>query len=256
MPDIGDLAKAIQLALAPVFLLTGIGALLNVMTGRLARIVLRPCSHHARTGNPRAAQTPDQRRDHCHHGRGATGLRGDRRSLRRGHAARALQVLIGAFFAVQRKIERLDCARARIRLMLKRYLAALSCAMALAVTPALARPTPDATFELSGGSLIGVGIPLGERNAALPWRLVSVRGRRADCHRSGHPATASGAVFHLGSLEDFNGFYYEVDMPVGRPAGELKNGRGVVIRLSVQPYGDPIKLSLLGTQFTLDREVP
>jgi MFS family permease len=41
MPDIDDLAKAIQLALAPVFLLTGIGALLNVMTGRLARIMDR-----------------------------------------------------------------------------------------------------------------------------------------------------------------------------------------------------------------------
>ena len=41
MPDIDDLAKAIQLALAPVFLLTGIGALLGVMTGRLARIVDR-----------------------------------------------------------------------------------------------------------------------------------------------------------------------------------------------------------------------
>ena len=41
MPDIDNLAKAIQLALAPVFLLTGIGALLGVMTGRLARIVDR-----------------------------------------------------------------------------------------------------------------------------------------------------------------------------------------------------------------------
>ena len=41
MPDISDLAKAIQLALAPVFLLTGIGALLSVMTGRLARIMDR-----------------------------------------------------------------------------------------------------------------------------------------------------------------------------------------------------------------------
>ena len=41
MLDIGDLPKAIQLALAPAFLLTGIGALLNVMTGRLARIVDR-----------------------------------------------------------------------------------------------------------------------------------------------------------------------------------------------------------------------
>ena len=33
------LAKDIQLALAPVFLLTGIGAILNMLTGRLSRIV-------------------------------------------------------------------------------------------------------------------------------------------------------------------------------------------------------------------------
>lgn len=36
-----DVAHAIQLALAPVFLLTGIAGLLNVMTNRLARIVDR-----------------------------------------------------------------------------------------------------------------------------------------------------------------------------------------------------------------------
>jgi hypothetical protein len=41
VPDVSDLARAIQLALAPVFLLTGIGALLSVMTGRLARIIDR-----------------------------------------------------------------------------------------------------------------------------------------------------------------------------------------------------------------------
>ena len=40
-PDIGDLSRAIQLAMAPVFLLTGIAALLGVMTGRLARIIDR-----------------------------------------------------------------------------------------------------------------------------------------------------------------------------------------------------------------------
>lgn len=39
--DIGDVGHAIQLALAPVFLLTGIGAILNVMAGRLARIIDR-----------------------------------------------------------------------------------------------------------------------------------------------------------------------------------------------------------------------
>lgn len=36
-----DVARAIQLALAPVFLLTGIAGLLNVMTGRLSRIIDR-----------------------------------------------------------------------------------------------------------------------------------------------------------------------------------------------------------------------
>lgn len=37
----GDVAHAIQLALAPAFLLTGLAGLLNVMTGRLARIIDR-----------------------------------------------------------------------------------------------------------------------------------------------------------------------------------------------------------------------
>ena len=36
-----DIPQAIQLALAPVFLLTGIAGLLNIMTGRLARIIDR-----------------------------------------------------------------------------------------------------------------------------------------------------------------------------------------------------------------------
>ena len=41
LPDVSNLANAIQLAMAPVFLLTGIAALLSVMTGRLARIIDR-----------------------------------------------------------------------------------------------------------------------------------------------------------------------------------------------------------------------
>jgi hypothetical protein len=36
-----DVARAIQLALAPVFLFTGIAGMLNVMTGRLSRIIDR-----------------------------------------------------------------------------------------------------------------------------------------------------------------------------------------------------------------------
>lgn len=39
--NINDVSQAIQLALGPVFLLTGIAGILNVMAGRLARIVDR-----------------------------------------------------------------------------------------------------------------------------------------------------------------------------------------------------------------------
>ncbi len=38
---VGGIAHVIQLAVAPVFLLTGVGAILNVMANRLARIVDR-----------------------------------------------------------------------------------------------------------------------------------------------------------------------------------------------------------------------
>ncbi len=40
-PGISDVAHSIQLAVAPVFLLTGVGTLLNVLTQRLARIIDR-----------------------------------------------------------------------------------------------------------------------------------------------------------------------------------------------------------------------
>lgn len=41
LPAVSSIAQTIQLAIAPVFLLAGIGALLNVLAGRLARIVDR-----------------------------------------------------------------------------------------------------------------------------------------------------------------------------------------------------------------------
>ena len=40
-PAVTTIAQTIQLSLAPVFLLTGIGALLNVLVGRMARVVDR-----------------------------------------------------------------------------------------------------------------------------------------------------------------------------------------------------------------------
>jgi hypothetical protein len=41
LENVGDVTHAVQLALTPVFLLTGIAGILNVMTNRLARIIDR-----------------------------------------------------------------------------------------------------------------------------------------------------------------------------------------------------------------------
>src|SRR6185295_2034853 len=59
--DLNDVARAIQLALAPVFLLTGIAGLLNVMTGRLSRIVDRG---RALTEGPNALPASDPDASH------------------------------------------------------------------------------------------------------------------------------------------------------------------------------------------------
>jgi len=40
-PDVATIAHVIQQAIAPVFLLTGIGSLLSVMANRLTRIIER-----------------------------------------------------------------------------------------------------------------------------------------------------------------------------------------------------------------------
>ena len=41
LPGVPTIAQAIQLSLSPIFMLTAIGSLLNVLTGRLARVVDR-----------------------------------------------------------------------------------------------------------------------------------------------------------------------------------------------------------------------
>lgn len=55
-----SLSKAIQLSVTPVFLLAGIGALLNVLSARLARV-----SDHARRLSDPNARGDDVDRRHC-----------------------------------------------------------------------------------------------------------------------------------------------------------------------------------------------
>lgn len=59
--EVVDIAHAIQLALAPVFLLSGIGVLLGVLTNRLARIVDRARKVEDRLGEIAPKEVPAAR---------------------------------------------------------------------------------------------------------------------------------------------------------------------------------------------------
>ena len=57
MDQIDEIAHVVQLSVAPVFLLTGVGTLLNVLSGRLARIIdrARALEQQLDTPEPRCA---------------------------------------------------------------------------------------------------------------------------------------------------------------------------------------------------------
>lgn len=68
--DVSTVAHAIQLAVAPAFLLTGVGATLNVMANRLARVVDRARALEIRLDGVRGAE-----RDQLLHQLGTLGRR-------------------------------------------------------------------------------------------------------------------------------------------------------------------------------------
>jgi hypothetical protein len=59
--EVVDVAHAIQLAVAPVFLLSGVGVILGVLTARLARIVDRARVAEDRARTDAAHDTPETR---------------------------------------------------------------------------------------------------------------------------------------------------------------------------------------------------
>lgn len=59
--EVVDVAHAIQLAVAPVFLLSGVGVVLGVLTARLARIVDRARAAEDRVRNDTARDTRETR---------------------------------------------------------------------------------------------------------------------------------------------------------------------------------------------------
>jgi hypothetical protein len=137
--------------------------------------------------------------------------------------------------------------------MIKQTLLGLASTLIVAVAPPLgAEELPDATVALSAGAFepgIGYTWSVGTlyyRGAAHPFRISGLSSLAL------LQLQALGAVYHLASLDDFDGFYTEADLLPDTVYGDLENERGVVIRL--ERASDPEELtSLLGVRISLER---
>jgi hypothetical protein len=118
---------------------------------------------------------------------------------------------------------------------------------------------PDATLTLSEGS-VGVGIgfswgkgTLSHQGKTYPFKVQGLSVGEVGVTR----ATATGNVFNLKKLADFNGNYAAgaAEGTVGGGAGisAMKNQNGVVIELKSTTQGASLKLAAEGVKLTLDQ---
>jgi hypothetical protein len=141
------------------------------------------------------------------------------------------------------------------KLFLKAALAAVLVAGAL---PAASRaddaasPAPDGSLTLSGGAVAaGVGFVWGSGNLTYQGAPHAVKVSGLSVVDVGAAKIdASGSVYHLKSLKDFNGTYTTFSAGAtiagGGGAAYLKNQNGVVIKLNSTSTGLRFNLSASG----------
>ena len=118
---------------------------------------------------------------------------------------------------------------------------------------------PDATLTLSEGSVaVGIGFSWGKgtlshQGKTYPFKVEGLSVGEVGMTR----ATATGNVFNLKKLADFNGNYAAgaAEGTVGGGAGisAMKNQNGVVIELKSTTQGASLKLAAEGVKLTLDK---
>ena len=123
-------------------------------------------------------------------------------------------------------------------------------ALGLVLTAAQAKQHPDATLKLSGGSVaVGIGIDWGSGTLTYKGKSypVEVKGLSAG-DVGATKIEASGSVYNLHHLEDFDGSYTGVAAGAAVAGGgsvtKMKNQNGVVVNLTATTRG--IKFTLGG----------
>jgi len=139
---------------------------------------------------------------------------------------------------------------------------AIAGALALCVASARGdeKKTPDATVEFSGGSVAaGVGYSWG--SGTLTYKGVkypiSVSGLSAGATAGATTITASGSVYNLSKIDDFDGNYTSVGTgaTVGGGAGvvTMKNQNGVVIDSVSTTQGLKLSLDAAGVKIKVKK---
>ncbi|MEI8355094.1 MAG: hypothetical protein WCG31_03190 [Deltaproteobacteria bacterium] len=125
--------------------------------------------------------------------------------------------------------------------------------------PAFSQDKPDATVKLSEGQIaIGIGYSWGNgiitfKGQDYPFKVRGISVVDVGISR----ADATGSVFKLKNLEDFNGTYTtasaEATVAGGAGGITMENQNGVVIRLVATTQGVNFKLALEGVKLTLTK---
>jgi len=137
---------------------------------------------------------------------------------------------------------------------------ALAAVVALLAGPAVAdEKKPDATIKLSEGTVaagIGWTWGSGELNYAGKTYKVKIAGL-AVAEVGVTKAEATGSVYNLKSIDDFDGVYAAAgtEGTAGKGAGvsSLRNAKGVVINLKSETKGANIKVAAEGLKLTVTK---
>jgi hypothetical protein len=137
---------------------------------------------------------------------------------------------------------------------------ALAAFVAVLAAPLLAEDkAPDATIRLEEGSVAaGIGWTWGHGTLNFQGKSYRVKVEGASVAEVGvTKAVASGNVYNLKSLGDFDGVFAAAgaEGTAGKGAGvsSLRNGKGVVINLKSETQGANIKLAASGLKLTVEK---
>jgi hypothetical protein len=124
---------------------------------------------------------------------------------------------------------------------------------------AQAKPKTDATIELTQGQVgVGIGWSWGGGTLTFQGKKYPVKVEGLSVIDVGvTKAKASGKVYYLGKLEDFDGVYETVaaegTVGVGVGATRLRNKTGVMIDLVTKTKGVNFKLAPAGVKLELKK---